>query len=104
MDDDIDTLEVLLNQSLIKTKISALPRDKAYKQGRRLLQDLLSIARFGTPAVVPIETPFISNQDDRNQGDDNGPAQQTMQLSERQGTYCFMAISGTICWIQEARY
>ncbi|KAF9960035.1 hypothetical protein BGZ72_008112 [Mortierella alpina] len=86
MDDDIDTLEVLLNQSLIKTKISALPRDQAYRQGRRLLQDLLSIARFGTPAIVPIETPFNSNQDDRNHGEDTGPAQQTMQLSERQGT------------------
>ncbi|CAO3563853.1 unnamed protein product [Mortierella alpina] len=82
MDNDIDTLEVLLNQSLIKTKISALPRDQAYKQGRRLLQDLLSIARFGTPAIVPIETPFNSNSDDRNHGDDIG--QQTMQLSERQ--------------------
>ncbi|KAF9964891.1 hypothetical protein BGZ70_005777 [Mortierella alpina] len=95
MDNDIDTLEVLLNQSLIKTKISALPRDQAYKQGRRLLQDLLSIARFGTPAIVPIETPFNSNHDDPSHGDDTG--QQTMQLSERQGTRYSDMLLGQAC-------
>ncbi|KAF9935956.1 hypothetical protein BGZ67_002854 [Mortierella alpina] len=97
MDDDIDTLEVLLNQSLIKTKISALPRDQAYKQGRRLLQDLLSIARFGTPAIAPIETPFNSNQDDRNHGGETGPDQQTVQLSERQGTDILDMLLGQAC-------
>ncbi|KAG0197578.1 hypothetical protein BGX28_008972 [Mortierella sp. GBA30] len=69
MDGDIDTLEVLLNQSLIKSKVPI------YSTG---------VSRFGTPAIVPIETPSGSNMEERTQGDDLGTTQQTMQLSERQ--------------------
>ncbi|KAF9583834.1 hypothetical protein BGW38_008376 [Lunasporangiospora selenospora] len=83
MDANIDTLEVLLNPTLIKSKINALPPDQAYAQGRRLLQDLLSIARFGVPTIVPNEVSL--GLDEKGLGnDDYGVQQQTMQLSERQ--------------------
>ncbi|KAF9933714.1 hypothetical protein BGZ65_004018, partial [Modicella reniformis] len=84
----IDTLEVLLNPSIIKTKLSNLTQEQTHVQGRKLLQDLLSIARFGTPAIVPSSTlvPGSGIANDRTPGhDDSGDQlQQTMQLSERQ--------------------
>ncbi|KAF9399594.1 hypothetical protein BGX21_005956 [Mortierella sp. AD011] len=102
-DANIDTLEVLLKPDLIKTKLSALSRDKAYVQGRRLLQDLLSISRFGTPAIVPMENPSNNNKnEDRTSGnDDAGSQQQTMELTERQDmllgqackVYCYASLS-----------
>ncbi|KAG0098452.1 hypothetical protein BGZ93_011426 [Podila epicladia] len=82
MEGNIDTLEVLLNPSIIRNKFSVLSQDKVYIQGRRLLQDLLSVARFGTPTIVPAE-PAPSARPDSN-GEDNGGQMQTMQLSERQ--------------------
>ncbi|KAG0029998.1 hypothetical protein BGZ82_007619 [Podila clonocystis] len=84
MEENIDTLEVLLNPSIIRNKFSVLSQDKVYTQGRRLLQDLLSVPRFGTPAIVPAE-PAPSARPDGN-GEDNGGQMQTMQLSERQGS------------------
>ncbi|KAG0219649.1 hypothetical protein BGX33_001821 [Mortierella sp. NVP41] len=83
-DIDIDTLEVLLNPGLIKTKACFRRLDRmsqVYLQGRRLLQDLLSIARFGTPTIVLPEPASGNRSDDRIGG---GDEQQTMRLSERQ--------------------
>ncbi|KAF9207779.1 hypothetical protein BGZ59_010971 [Podila verticillata] len=82
MEGNIDTLEVLLNPSVIHNKFSVLSQDQIYTQGRRLLQDLLSVARFGSPAIVPAE-PAPSARPDSN-SEDNGGQMQTMQLSERQ--------------------
>ncbi|KAG0330294.1 hypothetical protein BGZ99_006008 [Dissophora globulifera] len=93
-DSTIDALEVLLNPGLIKTKIEALSQEQAYVQGRRLLQDLLSVGRFGTPVIVPADGSFPTSngnytnggkQDDRSPGHEESGMQQTMQLSERQG-------------------
>ncbi|KAG0366081.1 hypothetical protein BGZ54_005845 [Gamsiella multidivaricata] len=84
-DANIDTLEVLLNPGLISTKLSALPEGQAHAHGRRLLQDLLSVGRFGIPALIPAE-PASNNgykADDRNLGHDDSGVQM-MQLSERQ--------------------
>ncbi|KAF8966004.1 hypothetical protein BGZ46_000461, partial [Entomortierella lignicola] len=82
---NIDTLELLLKPDLIKTKLLTLSKSDAYLQGRRLLHDLLSIGRFGTPAIVPIENNNNKN-DDRTSGNDDGGSQQqqTMELTERQ--------------------
>ncbi|KAG0381101.1 hypothetical protein BGX24_011508 [Mortierella sp. AD032] len=67
----IDTLE-----------FSVLSRSQSYYQGRRLLQDLLSIARFGTPTIDLPDSAPNNRSDDRISGASDD--QQTMRLSERQ--------------------
>ncbi|KAG0336121.1 hypothetical protein BG004_008184 [Podila humilis] len=85
-DDHIDTLEVLLNPSILQNKFSGVSQENVYAQGRRLLQDLLSVARFGTPAIVPAGQ-IMSGRVDAN-SDENGGQMQTLKLSERQGQAC----------------
>ncbi|KAG0074929.1 hypothetical protein BGZ90_010344 [Linnemannia elongata] len=77
----LDTLEVLLNPGLIKTK-ACLNSNQSYNQGRRLLQDLLSIARFGSPTIALPESTANNRSDDRISGTSDD--QQTLRLSERQ--------------------
>ncbi|KAF9144658.1 hypothetical protein BGX30_011979 [Mortierella sp. GBA39] len=70
------------NLTLDTLELSSLSRSQSYNQGRRLLQDLLSIARFGTPTIGLPESTANNRSDDRISGTSDD--QQTMRLSERQ--------------------
>ncbi|KAG0052800.1 hypothetical protein BGZ83_002109 [Gryganskiella cystojenkinii] len=61
--------------------LSTLPPKAASLQGGQLLKDLLSVARFGTPTIVPADDPGSNGS---GNGDEPAIQMQTMQLSERQ--------------------
>ncbi|KAF9970882.1 hypothetical protein BGZ73_006271 [Actinomortierella ambigua] len=86
----MDTLEIILNPALIKPKLKALSTDQQYQQGKKLLQDLLSTTRFGTPTLVEAGAATPGSQEDGGQQPQQQQPQaqqtqpQTMRLSERQ--------------------
>ncbi|KAG0232386.1 hypothetical protein BGW41_001883 [Actinomortierella wolfii] len=96
MNESMDTLEIILNPALIKPKVyyfiagyqfKVLDEYQQQVQGKKLLQDLLSTTRFGTPTLVEAGAATPVSQEDGGQQQSTPTQQtqpQTMRLSERQ--------------------